>query len=79
MTTGDLLLELLPDRIRRIHRLSAEMDTGQAVLAFEVLDYVSMVRGSANLRDTKEPDEFFFGHDGGARTESAILCWEYGW
>ena len=49
------------------------------MLAFEVLDHVVAVSSTADLWDTKETNEFLFGHDGGTRIESAILTWKYGW
>jgi len=66
-------------RIRKVDGLAAEMDPGQAVFAFEVLDHVVAVSSTADLWDTKETNEFLFGHDGGTRIESTILGWEDGW
>ena len=51
---GDVLMQPGHRRIRQIHGLSAEMDPGQAVIAFEVLDYVPVVRGVADLRNAEE-------------------------
>jgi len=72
LATGDLLLEPLSYGVRQIHGLSAQVNAGQAVLAFEVLDHMSVVSGIADLRDAEEPDQFLLGHDGGTGTEFAI-------
>jgi hypothetical protein len=66
VTTGDVLLEPLPDRIGQIHGFAAEVDPRQAVCTLEILDDVPVVLGTADLGDTQEADKFVLGHDGGA-------------
>ena len=67
-----MLLKPVPHRIREIHDLSAKVNLGQAVVAFEVLDDMPVVCGVADLRDTEKLDQFLFGHDGGTRDESVM-------
>lgn len=65
-------LKPLFHRIRQIHRLSAEVNPGQAVLTFEVLDDVSVIGGVADFGDAEKADQLLFRHYTGAETNSAI-------
>lgn len=60
-----MLLKPVPHRIREIYDFPAEVDPRQAVVAFEVLDHVVVIRSVADLRDAEELDQFLFCHDGG--------------
>ena len=49
--------------IRQIHGRPAEVNPGQAMPAFEILDHMLMVGGVADLGDAEESDQLLFGHD----------------
>ena len=65
VAVGDMSLEPLFDGIRQVDRVAAEMNAGQAMIAFEVLGDVAVIPGTADLGDAEEPDQFLFCHDGG--------------
>jgi len=68
VATGDMLVEPCLHGVSQVHGLATEMDPGQTMLAFEVLADVPMVSGTADLADAEEPNQFFFGHDGGTKS-----------
>jgi hypothetical protein len=72
LTRGDTLLKPLLHGIRQIHGSSAKVNPGQAVLAFEVLNYVSVIFGTADLGDTEEPNQFVLRHDGGTGAKCTV-------
>ncbi len=49
------------------------------MLTFEVFDDISVVRGTADLRDAEKPDQFLLGHDGRAGSEFAIWAGKCRW
>jgi hypothetical protein len=71
VSTGDVTVKPLRYGIGQIHGFSTEVNPGQAVLAFEVLDDVPAILGTADFRDPEELDQFLLCHDGWIRTESA--------
>jgi hypothetical protein len=77
VATGDLLLKPLLHRIRQVHGLSTEVNPGQAVRAFEILDHMSVIAGTADFRDLEESDQLVLSHDGGTGDEPAIEVAEY--
>lgn len=56
VAAGDMILEPLSCRVCQVHGLSAEMNPGQAVLAFQVLNHVPVVCRVADLWDTEEDE-----------------------
>jgi hypothetical protein len=69
LTTGDALLEPLSDRVGEVHGLATEVNPGQAMHAFEILDDIVVIGSTADLEDAQKADQFLFGHDGGTGTE----------
>jgi hypothetical protein len=76
LTTGDTLLEPLPDRIGEVYGFATEVDPRQAVPAFEILNDMMVIRGAADLRDAEKPNQFSLGHDCGADDECTIWTWQ---
>jgi len=56
----------------QIHNLPAEVNLGQAMIAFEVFDYIPVVACNADLWDTEKLDQFLFCHDAGARDKLTV-------
>jgi hypothetical protein len=77
-TTNDALLEPLLDGFGQVHGLSTQVDPGQAVPAFEILNDVTVVGGSADLRNAEKADQFVFRHNGRTGAEFTLWTWQNG-
>ena len=69
------LLEPLLDGIGQVDGLSTQVDPGQAVHTFEVLNDVTVVGGSSDLRNAEKADQFVLRHDSGTGAESTVRVW----
>ena len=79
VATGDMLLEPPRHGICQIQSLSTEVDSRQAVVAFEVLDDVAVVSGTADLGYSEETDQLFLGHERRPGKKRTLWDGESGW
>jgi hypothetical protein len=68
----------LNDGIGQVHVPAAQVNAGQAVLAFEILDHVSVASSTTDFGNAEEADQFFLGHDSGTGAKSTVRIWQNG-